>query len=96
MGSLSKTMIDLNPTKLELLYTLMRYWEKNPYLRFCQIASNAFRIHPNYKRNLEPDINDIYYMSDKDFVYALGLLEESSKSKRSDTTSNESEHTEST
>lgn len=71
-----------NPTKLELLYKLMRYWEERPYLRLCQIVSNAFRVHPSYKRNPEPDINDIYYMEDYKFFEGLELLEKNeSKSK---------------
>ena len=64
-----------HPSKLVLLYKFMRYWEERPHLRFCQIVSNAFRIHPYYKRNPEPDINDVYYMDDVKLLEGLELLE---------------------
>ena len=53
---------------------LLDYWSVRPYLRLGQIVSNAFRVHPDYKRNPEPEIQDIFYMSDKHFLEGLELL----------------------
>lgn len=63
---------------------LLDYWSVRPHLRLGQIVSNAFRMHPNYKRNPEPEIQDIFYMSDKHFLEGLELLKENeSKDQRS-------------
>ena len=71
------------PNQLQVIYGLMRYWEDRPHLRLCQIVSNAFRIHPKYRRNPEPEINDIFYMEDHEFLEALELLKQNeSQSKR--------------
>lgn len=50
------------------------YWEIYPELRLGQIVSNAFRVHPSYKRNPEPEIQDIFYMSNTHFLEGLELL----------------------
>jgi hypothetical protein len=70
----------VNSDKPELLAALDtweklgEYWMKRPYLRLGQIVSNAWQIHPDYKRNPEPDIQDIFYLSDKKLVEGLELL----------------------
>jgi hypothetical protein len=58
-----------------LLDKLNVYWYNRPELRLAQIVSNAWRIHPDYKRNPEPDINDVYYFTDAKFLESLELLE---------------------
>ena len=58
----------------EVLHKLAVYWEKRPELRLCQIVSNAWQIHPDYKRNPEPEINDIFYFTDSKFLSGLELL----------------------
>jgi hypothetical protein len=55
---------------------LSTYWVNNPHLRLGQILSNAWRIHPNYKNNPEPEINDIFYLADAKFLEGLKILEE--------------------
>jgi len=63
---------------------LREYWVERPYLRLGQILSNAWRVHPDYKRNPEPEINDIYYLTDGKFREGLlELIEDESKSSRS-------------
>lgn len=58
------------------LTKLEEYWSKRPYLRLAQIVSNAWQIHPDYRRNPEPDISDIFYLTNEKFVEGLKLLEE--------------------
>ena len=59
---------------------LHRYWLDRPHLRLGQIVSNAWRVHPDYKRNPEPEINDIYYLTDGKFREGLlELIENESK-----------------
>jgi hypothetical protein len=65
----------------EILYCLKEYWEKHPYLRLCQIVSNAWQSHPDYKRDPEPDIQDIFYFTDKKFIEGLNILSKSDESK---------------
>jgi len=57
-----------------VLVLLGRYWHKHPELRLAQIVSNAWRIHPEYRQNPEPDIQDIFYLSDSKFLEGLELL----------------------
>ena len=64
----------MNPTNQEVVNALSNYWSSRPHLRFGQIASNAFRTHPNYNRNPEPEIQDIFYMTDTAFLEGLELL----------------------
>ena len=73
------------PTQEQVFQELCEYWEKRPELRLGQIVSNAFRVHPNYKRNPEPEIQDVFYMSNKHFLEGLKIL--------SNTGTHESEHT---
>lgn len=66
------------------LADLREYWLKRPHLRLGQIVSNSWRIHPDYKRNPEPEINDIYYLTDGKFREGLlELIENESKDQRS-------------
>jgi hypothetical protein len=60
----------------DVLQTLKEYWMAHPYLRLAQIVSNAWRVHPDYKRNPEPDINDVFYLEDSKFLEGLKLLQE--------------------
>lgn len=53
---------------------LLTIWQKHPYLRLCQIVSNAWHKHPDYRRNPEPDIQDIYYFTDTKLLEGLELL----------------------
>jgi hypothetical protein len=59
-----------------LTHTLYTYWSVRPHLRLAQIVSNAWRIHPDYKKNPEPEIQDVYYFTDKKFLEGLKLLQE--------------------
>lgn len=58
-----------------MLEKLASYWARHPYLRLAQIVSNAWRAHPDYKRNPEPDIQDIFYLTDEKFLEGLAILE---------------------
>ena len=53
---------------------LRKYWRARPYSRLAQIVSNAWQMHPDYKRDPEPDIRDIYYFTDAKFLEGLQLL----------------------
>jgi hypothetical protein len=65
------------------LADLREYWLARPHLRLGQIVSNSWRIHPDYKRNPEPEINDIYYLTDGKFREGLlELIENESKDSR--------------
>lgn len=75
-------------TQEQVLQELQDYWKTRPELRLGQIVSNAFRVHPNYRRNPEPEIQDIFYMSNAHFLEGLKLL--------SNTGTHESKHTEPT
>jgi uncharacterized protein YihD (DUF1040 family) len=59
----------------EILDSLEIYWRKNPELRLAQIVSNAWHIHPSYKRDPEPDIQDVFYFTDNNFLQSLELLD---------------------
>lgn len=59
----------------DMLEKLKSYWTSHPYLRLGQIVSNAWRIHPDYRKNPEPDIQDVFYLSDAKFIEGLKLLE---------------------
>lgn len=76
---------NMSETRQEtVVETLQAYWSDRPHLRLGQIVSNAFRVHPSYKKNPEPEIQDIFYMSDKHFLEGLELLKENeSKDQRS-------------
>jgi hypothetical protein len=63
-------------SSLIALTKLEEYWSKRPYLRLAQIVSNAWQIHPDYRRNPEPEISDIFYLTNEKFVEGLKLLEE--------------------
>ena len=58
----------------QTLEELRKYWRSRPYLRLAQIVSNAWQMHPDYKRDPEPDIKDIYYFTDSKFLEGLQLL----------------------
>lgn len=67
-----------------LLDKLNVYWYSRPHLRLAQIVSNAWRTHPDYRKNPDPDINDVYYFTDAKFLESLELLEQNeSKGSRS-------------
>jgi hypothetical protein len=67
----------------DMLHQLQDYWMRRPHLRLAQIVSNAWRIHPDYKRNPEPDINDVFYFTNEKFLEGLKLLiENESKDSR--------------
>ena len=77
-----------NPKNLQdvdrVLANLRDYWVERPYLRLAQIVSNAWQIHPDYKRNPEPEINDVFYFTNNKFIEGLELLKENeSKDQRS-------------
>lgn len=55
---------------------LSTYWVNNPHLRLGQILSNAWRVHPDYKSNPEPEINDIFYLTDSKLLEGIKILEE--------------------
>ena len=76
------------PTQEQVLQALQTYWEARPELRLGQIVSNAFRVHPSYRRNPEPEIQDVFYMSNTHFLEGLELLANIGK--------HESKHTEPT
>jgi hypothetical protein len=59
----------------KLLDTLSEYWYARPHLRLSQIVSNAWHIHPDYRKNPEPDIQDVYYFTDEKFLEGLDALE---------------------
>jgi hypothetical protein len=71
-----KEQLDRELQIAEVIHNLTDYWEKHPYLRLCQIVTNAWHIHPDYKRNPEPDIQDIFYFTDSKFLDGLRLLDE--------------------
>ena len=60
----------------KLLDTLSEYWFEHPELRLAQIVSNAWQIHPDYRRNPEPEIRDVFYFTDEKFMEGLELLED--------------------
>lgn len=60
----------------ELIHALEEYWYNRPELRLAQIVSNAWHKHPDYKRNPEPDIQDVFYFTDEKFLEGLKLLQE--------------------
>lgn len=64
------------------LDALSRYWRARPHLRLCQIVSNAWHTLPEYKRNPEPEINDIYYLPDNRFVEGLDNLQKQEDAQR--------------
>lgn len=66
--------MNTKPTPQQVVSTLLEYWNSRPYLRLGQIVSNAFRIHPNYKKNPEPEIQDVFYMSDVSFLEGIDRL----------------------
>ena len=57
---------------------LIDYWEKNPHLRLGQIVVNAWRVTPAYKNNPEPEISDMFYISDTALLEGIEKLEEMS------------------
>ena len=65
----------------ELIHTLASYWDEHPYLRLCQIMSNAWQAHPDYRRNPEPEIQDIFYFTDSKLLEGLEILRSSDESK---------------
>ena len=58
---------------------LQTYWTRHPYLRLGQIVSNAWRVHPDYRKNPEPDIQDVFYLTDEKFLEGLKILEDESQ-----------------
>ena len=58
----------------KLLDALGEYWYARPYLRLSQIVSNAWQSHPDYKKNPEPDIQDVFYFTDSKFLESLEAL----------------------
>lgn len=63
----------------ETLLALDRYWYKHPQLRLAQIVSNAWTMLPEYRKNPEPEIQDIFYMTDSRFLEGLKMLEENER-----------------
>ena len=57
-----------------MLERLRDYWYDRPYLRLSQIVSNAWYIHPDYEKNPEPEIQDVFYLTDEKFLEGLELL----------------------
>jgi hypothetical protein len=67
----------------QLLDTLGEYWYKRPELRLAQIVSNAWHIHPDYRKNPEPEIQDVFYFTDSKFLEGLeALVKNESKGSR--------------
>ena len=77
-GTVSKDTDHISAT----LDALSRYWRARPYLRLCQIVSNAWHTLPEYRRNPEPEINDIYYLGDDRFVEGLDNLQKQEDAQR--------------
>jgi hypothetical protein len=55
---------------------LTSYWLQRPYLRLGQLVSNAWHTLPEYTKNPEPEIADIYYLPDDRLVEGLLKLED--------------------
>ena len=53
------------------LTALQEYWQARPHLRLGQIVVNAWRMHTDYKRNPEPEVSDIFYLTDAKFREGL-------------------------
>jgi len=66
--------MESNERITKLLSKLEEYWQARPYLRLAQIISNAWRTHPDYRKNPEPDIQDVFYFTDAKFLEGLELL----------------------
>jgi hypothetical protein len=66
------------------LKILEDYWIQHPYLRLGQIIVNAFSRTESYKRNPEPDLDDLFYVSDELLLavisHAIDLKNESKSS----------------
>jgi hypothetical protein len=58
----------------QLLDTLGEYWYARPHLRLAQIVSNAWQMHTDYKKNPEPDIQDVFYFTDSKLFEGIELL----------------------
>ena len=69
----------------DVLFALDRYWYRHPYLRLGQIVSNAWQVLPEYKRDPEPEIQDIFYMPDDRFLAGLQKLEENERNSKNPT-----------
>lgn len=69
----------MSKNKEELLQHLLHYWDNNPYLRLGQLVVNAWRILPEYQKNPEPEISDLFYLENEKLLEGLKKLEEMSR-----------------
>lgn len=60
----------------ETLDALSTYWLQRPYLRLGQLVSNAFYILPEYTKNPEPEIADVFFLPDSRLLEGLSKLVE--------------------
>jgi hypothetical protein len=65
----------MSKNKEELLQQLLHYWENNPHLRLGQIVVNAWRVLPQYQKNPEPEISDLFYIENDKLLEGLKQLE---------------------
>lgn len=61
------------------LEALSAYWLQRPQLRLAQLVSNAWYTLPEHKRNPEPEISDIFYLTDDRLLAGLSKLEENER-----------------
>lgn len=61
---------------IHTLGVLTAYWLQRPYLRLGQIVSNAWHTLPEYTKNPEPEIADIFYLPDNRLTEGLSKLED--------------------
>lgn len=61
------------------LIILKAYWLERPYLRLGQLVSNAFYVLPEYTKNPEPEIADIFFLPDSRLIEGLEKLIENER-----------------
>lgn len=61
---------------IHTLGVLTAYWLQRPHLRLGQIVSNAWHTLPEYTKNPEPEIADIFYLPDNRLTEGLSKLED--------------------
>lgn len=66
----------MSKSKEQLLQQLLHYWDDHPYLRLGQLVVNAWRILPEYQKNPEPEISDLFYLENAKLLEGLEKLEE--------------------
>jgi hypothetical protein len=64
---------DIERVKITLR-ALNDYWLQRPFLRLGQLVANAFYVLPEYTKNPEPEIADIFFLPDQRLVEGLSKL----------------------